>query len=356
MLIAAIAAFGLVSVARPVVADDQPKAALDRLWGLVDNVDGMTLTLDDGTTVQLRDNTRIVGLDGQTATVADITRGVRAEVLLDAQGGATGVELLPAPLAPEYYLSTLTVRGATVVAARLDGRIYPRSLAAIKAPFVGRQDVVSLQGGVAYQPPKDAKAPSAATFTVVNAANDVLFQRTLKAGETADLRLNFPAGAAQTLTLAVSPEGEGTLRPEWCLWLDPRLVGPLPAQAGIGVFRSTVRALVGDLRQALGEANPGPMAIALFGVVRMRDDQTVRNLQEDLLVEAMRQFQVIGKSGQRVELGQALTDAQIKEFAKVGAQCVLVGTVSDRGDMLVVNAALMDVGNNQILATARAWQ
>lgn len=356
MLTAAIATLGLVSAVGSAVAEDQPKEAPGQLWGLVDNVDGTTLSLDDGTTVELTDNTKIVGLSGQAGTVADITRGIRAEVHLDGEGSATRVELLPPPLAPEYYLSTLTVRGATVVAARVNGRVYARSLSAIKAPFVGRQDAVSLQGGVAYQPPKDTKAPPAATFAVVNAANDVLFQRTVKAGEAADLRLNFPAGAAQTLTLAVSPEGEGALRPEWCLWLDPRLVGPLPAQAGIGVLQSTTRALLADLKQALGETDPGPMVIALFGVLRMRDDQRVRNLQEDLLIEAMRQFQVVGKSGQRVELGQALSDAQKKEFVKIGAKCVLVGTISDRGDILVVNAALMDVESSQILATARAWQ
>jgi hypothetical protein len=236
----------------------------------------------------------------------------------------------------------LTVRGATVVTAQVNGRLYPRSLSAVKAPFTGRQDAVSLQGGVAYQPPKDAKAPSAATFSIVNAANDVLFQRTVKPGEAADFGLNFPAGTAQTLTLTVAAVGEGPLRPEWCLWLDPRLLGPLPQQTGIGVLQSTARALLADLKQALGETNPGPMAVALFVVARVRD--------------GMRQFQVIGKSSQRIELGQPLADAHKNDLTKMGAACVLVGTISDRGDILVVNAALVSVADGKILATARAWQ
>jgi len=333
-------------------AEDAPRS----LWGYVDTVDGQTLTLDDGSAVTLTDGTTIIGVGGTAATPADITRGVKAEVHLDAEGNATRVELLPAPLAPEYYLSTLTVRGATVVTASVNGRAYPRSLSAIKAPLAGRPDAVSLEGGIAYQPPKDAKAPSAATFAVVNAANDMLFQRTVKAGEAAPLKLSFPAGTAQALTLTVSPVGEGVLRPDWCLWLDCRLVAPLPAQPGIGVLQSTARALLDDLKKALGETDPGPMAVALFGVARLRDDQSVRNLQEDLVIGGMRLFHVVGKSAQRIELGQPLTDAHKKDLANLGAKCVLTGTVSDRGDLLVVNAALVEAENGQILATARAWQ
>jgi TolB-like protein len=355
--IAAIVALGLLPTTGPLVkAQEQPMGPATWLWGFVDNVDGTTLTLDDGTTVQLTDNTKIIGVTGEAATPADITRGLRAEVHLDAEGSAARVELLPAPLAAEYYLSALTVRGATVVEARVDGRAYLRALSAIKAPFTGRPDVVSLQGGVAYQPPKEGKVPPAATFAIVNAANDVLFQHTVRAGEAADFKLNFPPGAAQTLTLAVSPEGEGALRPEWCLWLDPKLVAPLPAQAGIGVLRSTARALLADIKRALGETTPGPVAVALFGVTRGRDDQAVRNLQEDLVIDAMRYFQVVGKVTHRLELGQAPNDGQKKELTQMGAKCVLVGTISDRGEILVVNASLMDVESDQILATGRAWQ
>ena len=357
MLIALMTCFAWLPACENVaVAQEAAKDAPRSLWGYVDTVDGQTLTLDDGSTVTLTDGTTIVALGGAAGTPADITRGVKAEVHLDAEGNATRVELLPAPLAPEYYLSTLTVRGATVVTARVDGRVYPRSLSAIKAPFAGRPDAVSLQGGIAYQPPKEAKAPSAATFAVVNAANDMLFQRTVKAGEAAPFKLNFPPGTAQALTLTVSPVGEGVLRPDWSLWLDPKLVGPLPAQAGIGVLQGTARALLDDLKGALGETDPGPMAVALFGVARLRDDQSVRNLQEDLVIGAMRLFQVVGKSSQRIELGQPLTDAHKKDLAKLGAKCVLLGTISDRGGLLVVNAALMEAENGQILATARAWQ
>lgn len=357
MSIAAIASLCVLPTLGPIaMAQEGANGNARQVWGYVDRVDGLTVTLDDGSAIKLSDNTKIVGFGGEDATPADITRGARAEVHLDAEGSATRVELLPAPLAPEYYLSTLTVRGATVVTAQVNGRLYPRSLSAVKAPFTGRQDAVSLQGGVAYQPPKDAKAPSAATFSIVNAANDVLFQRTVKPGEAADFRLNFPAGTAQTLTLTVAAVGEGPLRPEWCLWLDPRLLGPLPQQTGIGVLQSTARALLADLKQALGETNPGPMAVALFGLARLRDDQSVRDLQEDLVVGAMRQFQVIGKSSQRIELGQPLTDAHKNDLTKMGAACVLVGTISDRGDILVVNAALVSVADGKILATARAWQ
>jgi TolB-like protein len=324
-------------------------------WGYVDSVDGLALTLDDGTTVKLSDGTKIVRLDGGDGTPADIARGLRAELTIDAQGAVTRLELLPAPLAPEVYLTSLTVRGATGVRATVAGRTYPRSLSAIKASFAGTANTVALVGGVAFLPPKDSKMGSA-RFAIVSAANDVLFQHTVKAGEAADFRLNFPAGRTDTYTLLATPVGEGTLQPEWCLWLDPKLVGPLPTPQGVGVLRSTARALLADLKQALGEKQPGPLAIALFVAQRVRDDQVMQDLQSDLILGALGQFQVVGKCSQRPELGMPLPDAAKNEAGKLGAKSLLVGSVSDRGDILVVNAALVDVASGQIVATARACQ
>lgn len=324
-------------------------------WGYVDSIDGLVLTLDDGTTVKLSDATKVIRLDGTEGTPADITRGLRAEISLDGEGTVSRLELLPAPLAPEVYLSNLTVRGAIGLRARVRERIYPRSLCALRASFVGQPNMAALVGGIAFVPSKDSKI-GAARFSIVGPANDILFQRTLKAGESADFRVNFTPGRADAYTLLAEPVGETGLRPEWCLWLDPKLTGPLPTPAGAGVFRSTVRALLSDLRQAMGEKQPGPMSVALFTGQRIRDDQVLQDLQEDLTVAAVGYFQVTAKCSQRPELGLPLPDAAKNEAVKVGATCLLVGSVSDRGDILVVNAALVDLETGQIIATARAWQ
>ena len=326
------------------------------LWGVVSAVDGMQILLDDGTAVTLVDGTQVIKVDGTAGAPEDVVRNVKAEVTLGADGNATRVELLPAPLAAEYYLTNLTVRGATAVPATVGGRVYPRSLSALKGSLVGRPDVVTLQGAVAYQPAQGAKAPAGARFAVVNPANDVLFQRTVNAGESAEFRLNFPAGQALTLTLQATPVGEGALQPEWCLWLDPKLVALLPTTTGTGVFKSTAEALLTDLRAALGETQAPPMAVALFVPQRIPDAQIPADLQEDLVIGAVGRFQVVGKSAQRPELGMPLADAVKADLTKMGAQTVLVGSISDRGQMLVVNAALVEVASGQILATARATQ
>jgi hypothetical protein len=122
------------------------------------------------------------------------------------------------------------------------------------------------------------------------------------------------------------------------------------------VYQSTVRALLADLKRGLQERQPEPMAIPLFVGLRVPDDQALRDLQEDLVVAATGQFPVAGKSNQRPELGLPLSDGVRAEFTKLGAKCALVGSVSLRGEMTVVNAALVDLGNGEILATARAWQ
>ncbi|MBM3501862.1 MAG: hypothetical protein FJX74_24680 [Armatimonadetes bacterium] len=345
---------GLASALSLSFAQGAPPAA-GLTWGYIDNVDGAALTLDDGTTITLAEGVKIVRLDGSEGSAADIAKGLRVELHLDAQGAATRLELLPAPLAPEAYLTALTVRGATGARATVGGRTYPRSLSAIKASFVGQANMAALVGGVAFLPPKDAK-PAAARFAVLGPTSDVLFERTVKAGESGDFRLNFTPGRADAYTLLVAPVGEGTLQPEWCVWLDPRLVAPLPTPQGVGVLRSTAGALLADLRAALGERQPGPMAVALFVPLRVRDDQALQDLQEDLVVGAVGSLPVVGKCAQRPEPGMPLPDAAKAEAGKLGAKSLLVGSVSDRGDGLVVNAVLVDVESGQIIATARAVQ
>jgi len=326
------------------------------VWGYVDSVDGASVTLDDGTVLRLTDATKVINTDGSEGTPADIAKGLKIDFTLDAAGNVTRAELLPRPLAPEFYLTTLTVRGATTVAAETKGRVYPRSLSAVKATFPVRGDCFALVGGVAYLPSKDAKAPASVRFSVVNAANDPLYQRALNAGESADFRLNLTPGQADTFTLLASAPGDAALQPEWCLWLDPRLVGAGLAPTGMTVYQPTVRALLADLQQGLQSKQPGPMTVALFNGYRINDDQILRFLQEDLVVVGVGQFQMVGKSNQRPELGTPLNDGQKGELVKLGAKCVLTGSVSYRGDGMMVNAALVDIGTNEILATARAWQ
>ncbi|MGQ9732282.1 MAG: hypothetical protein ACUVX8_13550 [Candidatus Zipacnadales bacterium] len=353
MISTLVCAFLVVTGAPSAPQDAAPPPGLT--WGYVGSLDGLTLTLDSGVVVKLTDKTKIIGLDGREGTPEDIIRGLKAELTIDTDGTVSRLELLPAPLAPEYYLTTLTVRGATTVSAKMGERLYPRSLSALKASFTAVPNATAFVGGVAFLP-KGGK-PAAAKFSLVNAANDVLFERTLAAGQTTEFRLNFPAGQQpQTLTLLATPVGEGTLEPESCLWLDPKLMGPLPTTQEAGVYRSTVHTLLTELKQALGETNPGAIAVALFTAQRIRDDQILKDLQEDLVIAGTAMFQMVGKTGHRPELGMPLPEAVKKEAQQLGAKSLLVGSVSDRVDLLVINAALVEVESGTILATARAWQ
>ena len=335
-------------------AAQEEAAAPTSTWGYVGAVDGLVVTLDDGQKLELTEATTVIKLDGTPGAAADIIKGLKAIVARGADGKVTRVELLPGPVAPEYYLSAMTVRGASVVPVEIKGRVYPRSLALVQGSVAARSDAVQLEGEVAYRP--EGGGPKAALFSILNAAGETMFEAQVAAGETAAFRLTFSPGYSPAYNLRATPVGEGALKADWCAWLDPRFVGRSTITAGPVILTQTAQALVQELVKALGETKPGPMGIPLFARVRFADDQVCRYLQEDLVVASVGVLAVAGKVPQAVALATPPDKNATAKLTELAAKTVLTGTISDRGGLVVINVGLMEIETGKILATARVQQ
>ncbi len=328
-------------------------------WGYVESVEGLAVTLDDGSILRLTDKTAVISFDGGAGKLDEIAQGVKVVATLAEDGSVSRVELFRPPPEAETFLSTMNTAGANIVPATVDGRVHPRSLALVKASFAFNNQydaAASLVGGVTYQPPKGTTQPGAARFTIQTATGEVWFEKTMSAGEAVDFRVNFGRGA-HTFILTATPEGQGRLDPSWCLWLDPRFVaGRNPYASYPSIYVGTARALVEDLRRGLGETKVEQVAVAQFDNVRMSDDQALKFLQEDLLVVGAGPIGTVALYPGKLGLGAPLPENAKSELQKLGAKYVLTGVVSDRGRFLVVSAALVSADTGAIVATARAVQ
>jgi hypothetical protein len=327
-------------------------------WGYIEAVDGQAVTLDDGTVLRLTEKSEIVKTDGTAGALVDVVKNLKAVADIAQDGTVGRMELLRRPSWQETYLATMGTAGANITSAIVKGRTYPRSLALLRGSFAYRSQYTraSLEGDVTYQPEKGATAPPGVRFVILGAAGEVCFDRSVAADEVAHFRINWGQGD-RSFTLLATPEGPGALRPEWCLWLDPRFAsGPTPPPGGLFIHQRTTRELLGQLAEALGERKVEKLAISQLGNVRVTDSGLLAVLQEDLVVLGAHTFDVVGKYDTRVDLGSPLTDAQKQQLEKLGAKYLLVGTVSDRGNLIVVSAAVVSVETNEIVATARAVQ
>ena len=331
-------------------------------WGYIEAVEGQAITLDDGMILRLTDATQIVRTDGTPGDLADAVKSLKAVAQIGKDGAVARLELFRRPAWQETYLATTSTAGANIVSATIDGRTYPRSLAMLRGAFkyTSQYGRASLEGDVTYRPdagaPSKGAAPPASVRFSVLSAGEVCFERTVAANEVAHFRITWGQGE-RTFTLLATPEGQGTLRPGWCIWLDPRFTaGPSAPTGGFFIYQRTTRALLEQLRTALGETKVEAIAIAQLGNIRVSDSRALAELQEDLVVLGAQSLDVLGKYGGALELGVPIADKQRGELQKLGAKYVLVGTVSDRGNLVVVNAALVRVETNEVVATARATQ
>jgi TolB-like protein len=168
------------------------------------------------------------------------------------------------------------------------------------------------------------------------------------------LVIGLDAQATDRLTLAVTG-GEGQLRQEWCVWLDPQFLtawtpGPLHA-----VRQATVDQLVAGLVQAPAENVTG-VAIAPFVPTRLPSNEPIADLQADLIVGLGRHRPVLGPYGTALDPGAPLDAKNKQALQKAGASHVVTGSVSLRPDGLTINTMLVQVDNNAILAAATARQ
>jgi len=331
-------------------------------WGYIEAIEGQAITLDDGMVLRLTDATQIVRTDGTPGDLADAVKSLKAVAQIGEDGAVSRLELFRRPPWQETYLATTSTVGANIVSTTIDGRTHPRSLAMLRGAFThtSQYSRASLEGDVTYRPEggtpaKGATPPASVQFSVLS-GGEVCFERTVAANEVAHFRITWGQGE-RTFTLLAEPEGQGALRPGWCIWLDPRFtVGPTVPTGGFFVYQRTTRALLERLREALGETKVEKLSIAELGNIRVSDSRALTELQEDLVVLGAQSFDVLGKYDEPLELGVPIADKQRGELQKLGAKYVLVGNVSDRGDLVVVNAALVNVESNEIVATARATQ
>lgn len=327
-------------------------------WGYIEGIEGLAATLDDGTVLRLSHKTQVIKLDGSPGTLADVVQNVKAVAQIADDGTVARLELFRRPNWRETYLATMGTAGANTVSVTVDDQVHPRSLALLRASFAYRNQYTRafLEGDVTYRPEKGETPPARARFSILGNDGRLCFERSLGANEAAHFRINFGQGD-RTFVLLAQPEGQGTLRPQWCLWLDPRFAsGPTAPAGGFSIYQNTTRQLLEGLRKALGEATVEKVAISQFGNIRVSDSRALEQLQEDLVVLGAQTFDLVGKYKGRVELGNPLSDGQKDELEKLGVKYLLVGTVSDRGDLVVVNAALVNASSNEVVATARATQ
>lgn len=339
--------------ALPALAQQQPQTIV---WGYVNSIDGLAVTLDDGTLVRLTEQAAITKLDGAAGTLDDIVKNLKLVATVGPDGLAKSVQLFRPPSFQELFLTQLTTAGANMVSVTVDQKLYTRSLALLKATFsAGSESYVALETGMAYLPPEGAQAPPSARFIITDEAGDTVAERTLAPNTSTHIRFAWAAGR-RTLTLRCEPVGQGKLLPEWCVWLNPRFVTAPGYSQRFGIYQSTARRLLDDLLRSLGDAKPEAVAVAEFTGVRIPDRQVLLDLQEDLIVLAAGKLPMIGKLARPLELGLPIPDNFAQELKQLGAKSVILGTVSDRTDMVVINAAVVDVATNKILATGRAIQ
>jgi hypothetical protein len=327
-------------------------------WGYVEAVEGQAVTLDDGTVLRLTDKTQVIRTDGTPGALADVVRNVKAVAAIAEDGTVARLELFRRPDWQETYLVSTSTAGANIVSVAVNGRVYPRSLALLRGSFSYRSQYTRacFEGDVTYRPDKGPTAPPKVRFSVLSQAGEVCFERSVAPNEVAHFRINWGQGD-RTFTLFARPEGPGPLRPEWCVWLDPRFTsGPTIPPGGFCIYQRTTRQLLDGLRKALGERKIEKVAISQLGGVRVTDSGALPQLQEDLVVLGAQIFDIVGKYDARLELGVPVSDEHKQKLQKLGAKYILVGTVSDRGELVVINAALVNVESNEVVATARATQ
>jgi TolB-like protein len=159
--------------------------------------------------------------------------------------------------------------------------------------------------------------------------------------------------ATDRLTLEAAPAGEGQLKQDWCLWLDPRFVAPLAATAPRLLCVGTAERLADAISQALGETRIDGLAVAYFTVANFPADQHfTKDLGQDLLVLLGRKFRVAGVYAKQLDVGAPLPDANRNELQKMAAAYVLTGSVSGRAEGTILNACVVQVDNGALIASA----
>lgn len=325
-------------------------------WAYVEAVDGQNVLLENGSILRLGAQTAIRKADGSAGTTQDLRRGAKIVYKWPQEGAVDEVQVFPARAAQEIYLYDLPPQrgGASGAAVPAEGKLWPKSLAAVRASYQRNAYWRHFETGVLYDAKESQGAPPRAAFAVMDELGESLFELVLAAGQTGRISLSLPAQDSERVTLEARALGEGDLRQAWCWWLDPHFVSSQTASTRWTVPLSTVQALVEHLGPALASAQAGKVAVASFNRVNVGDDYALRDLQDDLFVAAGQKGAVAAKYDRRLAIGEPLSDGDKNQLKKLGATSVLLGSVSQRAEGIVINAVLVNVDSGAILGTATA--
>jgi len=327
-------------------------------WAYVEAVDGQNVMLENGSILRLGAQTAILKADGSAGTRQDIQQGAKIVFKSPQAGALDSIQVFPPPAVPEVYLYDLPPQrgGASGAPMPAEGKLWPKSIATLRASYQRQFSWRRFDSGVLYEPMKAEGAPTSVVFTVVDEVGDALLELALAAGETGHISLSLPTQTSQRLSLQVRPVGEGELRQEWCWWLDPHFVASQAQAPRWTISLTTTKALVEALAPALANAQAGKVAVASFNPVRVPDEQALRDLQDDLFVALGQKGSAAARYDKRMIIGQPLSDADRGQLKKLGATSVLVGSVSERAEGTVVNAVLLNVDSGAIVGAATAKQ
>ena len=355
MRVVLVVAMCSLSAAVPLAAQQGPPLLT---WAYVEAVDGSNVLLDSGSVLRIGDQTAIRRADGSAGGPDDLERRAKIVFPVPGDGAVESIQVFPARGPQEVYLYDLPVErgGANGTAASIDGRLWPKCIATTGASYKRDKYSQRFEARVLYQPAQGADAPAKALFTVLDELGTPLHEVAVSAGQSARIALGFGTQTTQRITLNARAIGDGRLRQEWCLWLDPRLVGSAPATVRWTASPSTLAALMGQLGPAIASQQAGKVVVAMFYAARGFDDYALRDLQNDLFVAAGQSGSVAAKYSGRLRIGEPLSDKDRDQLKKLGATSVILGSVSLRTEGYIVNAALVNVDSGAILTTATARQ
>ena len=327
-------------------------------WAYVEAVDGTNILLDDGSILRLGAQSAIRKADGSAGTTNELERGAKIVFRVPGNGTVESVQVFPPRGPQEAYLYDLpTERGAASgTALPADGRLWPKCIATTAAGYQRSKQWERFEARVLYEPAKVDDAPSKALFAVLDDLGVPLFEVALSAGEMADVSLGFGAQSAERIALHARPVGDGDLRQEWCWWLDPHFIGFPTAAVRWTVSLSTVEALMQALGPAAAAEKAGKVAVTMFDAARGFDEYALRDLQDDLFIAVGRKGSVAAKYAGRLKIGEPVSDKDRDQLKKLGATSALLGSVTQRSEGAIINAALVNVDSGAILATATARQ
>jgi len=327
-------------------------------WAYVEAVDGSNVLLDSGTILHVGDQTAIRRADGSTGGPDDLERHAKIVFPAPGDGAVESIQVFPARGPREVYLYDLPVErgGANGTAVPVDGRLWPKCIATTGAAYQRDKYSQRFEASVLYQPAQAADAPAKALFAVLDELGTPLHEVAVSAGQRARIALGFGTRTTQRITLHARAVGNGRLRQEWCLWLDPHLMGSAPPTVRWTASSDTLAALMDRLGPAIAGERAGKVAVAMFYAARGFDTYALSDLQNDLFVATGQSGSVAGKYSGRPMIGAPLSAKDRDQLKKLGATSVILGSVSLRTEGYIVNAALVDVASGAILTTATARQ